>query len=105
MELKGVFRKRFEIEERLQSEVLALDRANSRIQVKNLITGETYHEAYDALVLSPGASPIKPDMSGIDMPGIFSLRTIPDSRQIKTWITRHKAEHSVVVGWRLKRIL
>jgi NADPH-dependent 2,4-dienoyl-CoA reductase/sulfur reductase-like enzyme/rhodanese-related sulfurtransferase len=93
-----LFRQRFEIEVRLQSEVLALDRANSRIQIKNLISGETYHEAYDALVLSPGASPIKPDMSGIDIPGIFSLRTIPDSRQIKAWITRYQAKHAVIVG-------
>lgn len=93
-----LFRNRFEIDVRLQSEVLALDLANSRIQVKNLLTGEAYHEAYDALVLSPGASPIKPDMSGIDIPGIFSLRTIPDSRQIKAWIARYQAKHAVVVG-------
>jgi len=93
-----LFRKRFEIEVRLQSEVLAIDRENSRIQVKDLKTGETSHESYDALVLSPGASPIKPQMPGIDLPGIFSLRTIPDSRQIKAWITRHKAQKAVIVG-------
>ena len=93
-----LFRKRFEIDVRLQSEVLVIDRENSRIQVKDLKTGETSHEPYDALVLSPGASPIKPQMPGIDLPGIFSLRTIPDSRQIKAWITRHKAQKAVIVG-------
>jgi len=93
-----LFRKRFEIDVRLQTDVLAIDRENRRIQVKDLRSGETYHESYDALVLSPGAQPIKPQMSGIDRPGIFSLRTIPDSRQIKAWITRHKARHAVVVG-------
>jgi len=49
-------------------------------------------------VLSLGASPIKPQMPGLDRPGIFCLRTIPDSRQIKAWITRHKAQNAVVVG-------
>ncbi len=93
-----LFRKRFEIDVRLRSEVLAIDRENSRIQVKNLQTGEIYHEFYDALVLSPGARPIKPEMSGVDLAGIFSLRTIPDSRQIKAWIAQHKAKRAVVVG-------
>jgi NADPH-dependent 2,4-dienoyl-CoA reductase/sulfur reductase-like enzyme/rhodanese-related sulfurtransferase len=93
-----MFRKRFEIEVRLQSEVLEIDRKNNRIQVKNLKTGEIYHEAYDALVLSPGASPVKPPIPGIDLPGIFSLRTIPDSRQIKQRITELNARHAVVVG-------
>lgn len=93
-----LFRRRFEIEVRLQTDVLTIDRENNRIQVKDLGSGETYHESYDALVLSPGASPIKPQMPGIDLPGIFSLRTIPDSRHIKAWITRNQAKHAVVVG-------
>ena len=79
-----LFRDRFEIQVRLNSEVLAIDRENRRIQVNDLKSGETYFEFYDALVLSPGANPIKPAMPGIDLPGIFSLRTIPDSRQIKS---------------------
>jgi len=93
-----MFRKRFEIDVRLQSEVVAIDRENSRIQVKDLRTAETRYEPYDALVLAPGASPIRPPMPGIDLPGIFSLRTIPDSRQIKAWIDQRHAGHAVVVG-------
>jgi len=93
-----LFRKRFEIEVRVQSEVVAIDRENRRIQVNDLRSGETYHESYDALVLSTGASPIKPKIPGIDLPGIFSLRTIPDSRQIKAWINRYTARRAVVVG-------
>lgn len=93
-----LFRKRFEIDVRLQSDVLAIDRENSRIEVKNLGTGETYYETYDALVLAPGASPIKPPLPGIDLPGIFSLRTIPDSRQIKARINEFKAKRAVIVG-------
>ncbi len=93
-----LFRNRFEIEVRLQSEVFAIDRENSRIQVKDLRTGETYHETYDVLVLAPGAKPITPPIPGIDLPGIFSLRTIPDSRQIKTRIAELNAKRAVVVG-------
>ena len=93
-----MFRKRFKIDVRLQSEVVAVDRKNSRIQVKDLTTGDIYLEEYDALVLAPGARAIKPKMPGIDLPGIFSLRTIPDSRQIKAWINGRNAQRAVVVG-------
>ena len=93
-----LFRKRFEIDVRLQTEVVAIDRKNSRIEVKDLRNGQTYYETYDILVLSPGARPIKPPLPGIDLPGIFSLRTIPDSRQIKARINEFKAKHAVVVG-------
>jgi NADPH-dependent 2,4-dienoyl-CoA reductase/sulfur reductase-like enzyme/rhodanese-related sulfurtransferase len=93
-----LFRERFEIEVRLHSEVLSIDRKNRRIQVEDKKTGRTYQESYDALVLAPGASPIKPPMPGLDLPGIFSLRTIPDSRQIKSRIDELKATRALVVG-------
>jgi len=93
-----LFRKRFKVDVRLQSEVVEIDRNNSRIRVKDCKTGEMYHEKYDALVLAPGASPVKPAMPGIDLPGIFSLRTIPDSRQIIAWIARRNAKHALIVG-------
>jgi NADPH-dependent 2,4-dienoyl-CoA reductase/sulfur reductase-like enzyme/rhodanese-related sulfurtransferase len=93
-----LFRERFNIEVRLQSEVQAIDRRSKIITVKDLRSGTIYEEDYDALVLSPGASPIRPDLPGIGSPGIFSLRTIPDSRQIKEWITRRSARRAVIVG-------
>ena len=93
-----LFRKRFKIDVRLQSEIVAIDRDNSRIRVKDCRSGEMYHEKYDALVLAPGASPVKPTMPGIDLPGIFSLKTIPDSRLIKAWIARRNAKHALIVG-------
>lgn len=93
-----LFQKRFKIDVRLQSEVVAVDRKNSRIQVKDGRTGGLYYEKYNALVLAPGATPIKPEMPGIDLSGIFSLRTIPDSHQIKAWIARRNAKRAVVVG-------
>ncbi|MDY0039788.1 MAG: FAD-dependent oxidoreductase [Desulforhabdus sp.] len=93
-----LFKDRFNIEVRLQSEVLAIDREKSEIEVKDLVSGNVYHEKYDALVLSPGAAPIKPPLEGIDLPGIFTVRTIPDSRRIKEWIDDREAKKAVVVG-------
>jgi len=93
-----LFKRRFNIEVHLQSEVRAIDRAKQEIEVRNSVTGETYRERYDALVLAPGSAPIRPPLPGIDLPGVFTLRTIPDSRQMKQWITERKVETAVVVG-------
>lgn len=93
-----LFRDRFNIEVRLNSEVTRIDRDKQLIEINDLTGGRTYAESYDVLVLSPGASPIRPDLPGIDKPGIFSLRTIPDGRQIRNWIVRYGAKDAVVVG-------
>lgn len=93
-----LFKNRFNIEVRLENEVLEIDRKKSEIVVKNLKTNQIYREHYDALVLSPGASPIRPPLPGIDLPGIFSLRTIPDSRRIREWIVTQNVKNAVVVG-------
>ncbi len=93
-----LFKQRFNIEVRTENDVLRIDRQASEIEVKNLKTGKVYRERYDTLVLSPGSAPIRPPLPGINLPGIFSLRTIPDSRQIKEWIARRKAKRAVIVG-------
>jgi NADPH-dependent 2,4-dienoyl-CoA reductase/sulfur reductase-like enzyme/rhodanese-related sulfurtransferase len=93
-----LFKARFNIEVRTENEVLAIHRERQEIEVKRLSTGEVYRESYDALVLAPGAAPIRPPLPGIDLPGIFVLRTIPDSRKIRSWIDDHKVERAVVVG-------
>ena len=92
--LKG----RFNIDVRVENEVIAIDREKTEIEVRNLKTGAVYREGYDALVLSPGALPIRPPLPGISFPGIFCLRTIPDSRQIREWIVERDVKHAVVVG-------
>lgn len=93
-----LFKQRFNIEVRPQHEVLSIDRHKKQIKVRAPAGGDTYLEDYDALVLSPGASPIKPPLPGIDAPGIFTMRTIPDSRETKEWIAKHRARRAVVVG-------
>jgi NADPH-dependent 2,4-dienoyl-CoA reductase/sulfur reductase-like enzyme/rhodanese-related sulfurtransferase len=93
-----LFKERFNIEVRLRSEVTSIDREKHEIEVMNGKTGKVYRESYDALVLAPGAAPVRPPIPGIDLPGIFSLRTIPDSRQIREQIADRKAKRVVVVG-------
>ncbi len=93
-----LFQNRFNIDVRLHSDVIAIDRAGKRITVRDVQTGKTYHESYDALVLAPGSKPIRPSLPGIDMPGIFTLRTIPESRQIREWIEQRDAASAVIVG-------
>jgi len=94
----ALFRDRFNIEVRTHNEVTAIDRAAHTIAVRDLVTGREYNEPYDALVLSPGAEPICQPWPGIDLPGIFSLRTIPDSREIRDWIDSRDPRKAVVVG-------
>jgi NADPH-dependent 2,4-dienoyl-CoA reductase/sulfur reductase-like enzyme/rhodanese-related sulfurtransferase len=93
-----LFKTRFNVEVRTENEVMAIDREHREIEVKRLSTGEIYREAYDALVLSPGATPIRPALPGINLPRIFVLRTIPDSRLIRSWIDEQKVACAVVVG-------
>jgi NADPH-dependent 2,4-dienoyl-CoA reductase/sulfur reductase-like enzyme/rhodanese-related sulfurtransferase len=95
------FKRRFEIHVYTRHEVVAIDRRNQTIRVRDLDApnGPTEcDEPYDALVLSPGAAPIRPSLPGIDLPGIFAVRTIPDSVRIRTWIEERKPQHALVVG-------
>ncbi len=94
----ALFRDRFNITVRTGHEVIAIDRPRRVATVKQVATGALSEEAYDALVLSPGATPIRPPIPGIDLPGIFSIRTIPDARQVRAWITEHHAKRALIVG-------
>jgi NADPH-dependent 2,4-dienoyl-CoA reductase/sulfur reductase-like enzyme/peroxiredoxin family protein/rhodanese-related sulfurtransferase/TusA-related sulfurtransferase len=92
------FGKRFNLEVRTLSEVVAINCTAKHITVKDLRTGNTYTENYDKLVLSPGAEPVKPPLPGINMEGIFTLRNVPDTDKIKTYITEKNPRHVVVIG-------
>jgi len=93
-----LFQERFNIEVRTRNEALAIDCAGRQVEIKDVATGRTYRERYDALVLSPGATAVRPPLPGVDTRGIFVLRTIPDSRKIREWIHEKNAKSAVVVG-------
>ncbi|MBU2572250.1 MAG: FAD-dependent oxidoreductase [Gammaproteobacteria bacterium] len=91
-----LFEQRFNIRVCTDSEVLAIDRTNKSIEVCDLKTGRKRIESYDALVLSTGSEAVWPDIDGIDLPGIYVLRTIPDSRKIRGNLANMKS--AVVLG-------
>jgi NADPH-dependent 2,4-dienoyl-CoA reductase/sulfur reductase-like enzyme/rhodanese-related sulfurtransferase len=92
------FNQRFNIDVRVTTEVIAINRLNKTITAKNQITGETYTEGYDKLVLSPGAEPLRPPLPGITNEGIFTLRNVNDTDYIKQYINAKKAKKVVVIG-------
>ncbi len=92
------FRDFFNIEVRTRHEVRRIDRQNQTIEVQNLATGAVSVERYDALVLAPGAEPVRPPLPGIDLPGIFAVRNMDDVDQIHAWIDHRRSERAVVVG-------
>ncbi len=92
------FTERYHIDIRIFSEVLAIDRKNRRVTVRNIRTDETYEETYDKVILSPGAEPVKPPFPGIDLPNIFNLRNIPDADRIKRFVDEKNPASAVVVG-------
>jgi len=93
-----LFRERFRIDVRTRCEVTSISTDKKTVEMRNVETGDTCTESYDKLVLSPGAAPIRPPLPGIDLPGIFTVRTIPDARDIRAWIDAKNARRAVVVG-------
>jgi NADPH-dependent 2,4-dienoyl-CoA reductase/sulfur reductase-like enzyme/peroxiredoxin family protein/rhodanese-related sulfurtransferase/TusA-related sulfurtransferase len=75
-------RTRFRIDVRTRSEVVGIDRAKKTVMVRDLSDGRVYHESYDALVLSPGAEPMRPPIPGINSGLVLSLRNLEDMDRI-----------------------
>lgn len=95
--VKG-FQDRFAIDIRVRQEAVEILREQKAVRIKNLETGAEYTESYDKLVLSPGAAPIRPNLEGINLPNIFTLRNVPDTDAIKNYITTNRPRRAVVVG-------
>jgi len=91
-------KKRFNIDVRVNCEVVSIDRANKKVTVMDLQTGKQYDESYDKLVLSPGAMPIHPAFQASGLAGVFTLRNMADCDVIKEYVDAEKPGHAVVVG-------
>ena len=83
-----LFRAHFAVDCRTGAEVIGVDPDAKNVAVRDTTTGAVTTETYDKLVLAPGAASVHPHIPGIDLPGIFSVRTVPDARQIREWIER-----------------
>ncbi|WP_276868153.1 FAD-dependent oxidoreductase [Bacteroides heparinolyticus] len=91
------FGKRFRIDVRVKNEVLAINAKAKTLTIRNA-DGKEYEEAYDKLLLSPGANPVKPPLEGIESEGIFTLRNVEDTDRIKAYVTGKQVKRAVVVG-------
>ena len=89
---------RFNLDVRVLTEVMKIDRTHHLVRARDLVRGQEYDQPYDALVLSIGAAPLRPPIPGIDRPGHFTVRTIPDVDRILAWLQAGGAEHAVVIG-------
>lgn len=91
-------RKRFNIDIRVNSEVISIDRKSKTVEVLDRSNNRIYTESYDRLILSPGAEPVKPRLGGVDSQRVFTLRDIPDTYRIKDFIDNSRPENAVIVG-------
>ncbi|MHA1194735.1 MAG: NAD(P)/FAD-dependent oxidoreductase [Promethearchaeota archaeon] len=89
---------RFNVEVRVNHEALSINKEDKVILVKNHLINKTYQLDYDFLILSPGASPIIPPFAGINEVPVFTLRTIPDSINIRNYIERNGVKHTTIIG-------
>jgi NADPH-dependent 2,4-dienoyl-CoA reductase/sulfur reductase-like enzyme/rhodanese-related sulfurtransferase len=83
-----MFRGVFGIDARTSCEAISISPGQKTVELRNVATGAVTTESYDRLVLSPGAPSVRPPLPGIDLPGIFQVRTVPDARAIREWIER-----------------
>ncbi|MGD9207595.1 MAG: FAD-dependent oxidoreductase, partial [Syntrophobacterales bacterium] len=92
------FRRRFQVDARTRSEVIEIDRNSKKVIVKNLNTGQMEEESYDRLILAPGSHPIVPPVPGMDLPFVFSLKTLEDTDRIFNYLQNKNPRRAVVVG-------
>jgi len=85
------FRTVFGVKVRTRCEAVGISPKDKTIKLRDLESGKESTESYDKLVLSPGAASVRPPLPGIDLPGIFHVRTVPDARQIREWLERGTA--------------
>ena len=92
------FKARFNVDVRVFSEAVSIQPDNKTITIHNHNTGEEYEESYDSLILSMGADASMPPIPGIDSKKVFTVRNIPDTVAVKTYIEEHQAKKAVVAG-------
>jgi NADPH-dependent 2,4-dienoyl-CoA reductase/sulfur reductase-like enzyme/rhodanese-related sulfurtransferase len=83
-----MFRGVFNVDCRTHCEVVGINAGDKTVELRNTVSSEITTEIYDKLVLSPGAAPIRPPLPGIDLPGIFSVRTVADAVNMRKWLER-----------------
>ena len=89
---------RFRINMKVHHEVIAIDPDRKTVLVKNLKSGEEFEEAYDKLILSPGAKPTQPKLPGVGIKKVFTLRTVEDTFRMKEYIAENQPKSAILAG-------
>lgn len=84
----NTFRSQFAVDARTGCEAVSISPEKKTVDLRDVATGKVTTESYDKLVLSPGAPSVRPPLPGIDLPGIFEVRTVPDARAVREWIEK-----------------
>ncbi|WGT40250.1 FAD-dependent oxidoreductase [Lysinibacillus sp. 1 U-2021] len=92
------FQTKYNIEARVQQEVVRINREQKTITIKDLKTNRDYEESYDTLILSPGASPIVPDLEGIQSKHVFTIRNVADIDRLNWYLQADNVQDIAVVG-------
>lgn len=92
------FKKQYNLDARVNQEVIAIHRDRKTIEVKHVVTGEVYEEAYDILLLSPGAKPTLPPIEGIHSSHVFTIRNVADIERLQTYIQMNGVQDIAVIG-------
>ncbi|WP_431810773.1 FAD-dependent oxidoreductase [Lysinibacillus capsici] len=92
------FQTKYNIEARVQQEVVRINREQKTITIKDLKTNRDYEESYDTLILSPGASPIVPDLEGIHSKHVFTIRNVADIDRLNWYLQTDNVQDIAVVG-------
>jgi NADPH-dependent 2,4-dienoyl-CoA reductase/sulfur reductase-like enzyme/peroxiredoxin family protein/rhodanese-related sulfurtransferase/TusA-related sulfurtransferase len=92
------FHNTFNVDVRVRSEVVRIDRETKEVVINDLTAGRSYRENYDQLVLSTGSTPIVPRIPGIDSQRVFVLRNIPDMDRLKQFVADNPVGTAVVIG-------
>lgn len=92
------FRRRFRVDARTRREVVQIDRENKRVTIKNLDSGQLEEESYDRLILAPGSHAILPQLPGMELPFVSTLKTLEDTDRVFRYLQLENPRSAVVVG-------
>lgn len=92
------FQTKYNIEARVQQEVIRINRMQKTVTITDLKTGADYEESYDTLVLSPGASPIVPNLEGIHSEHVFTIRNVVDIDRLNRYLQTDNVQDIAVIG-------
>lgn len=87
-----------DIDLRMRTEVVEIDVEGARVRARDLDSGTETWTSYDKLVIATGARPIRPDLPGVDAPGVHGVQTLDDGQALLDTLTATEGRRAVVVG-------